>query len=200
MSDAPKLSLTKSAPRISLDKQTRALDGELVVSLTWNQRQGGGLFRRRQDVDLDLACLYELADGRKGVVQALGSAFTSANDGAPIIRLDGDDRSGGGGETMRIDLSRLGELRRVLVFAYIYQGTPSWAAADGVVTMTTPTGQDIEVRLDEADDAARTCAIALLSNDAGALGVQREVRYVGGMQRELDAAYAWGLSWTSGRK
>ena len=26
-------------------------------------------------IDLDLGCLYELADGRKGVIQALGNAF-----------------------------------------------------------------------------------------------------------------------------
>ena len=44
-------------------------------------------------VDLDLGCLYELADGRKGVIQALGNAFGSLNR-RPWILLDGDDRTG----------------------------------------------------------------------------------------------------------
>jgi len=44
-------------------------------------------------VDLDLGCLYELADGSKGVVQALGNSFGSLTS-PPYISLDGDDRSG----------------------------------------------------------------------------------------------------------
>ena len=50
-------------------------------------------------IDLDLGCLYELNDGRKGAVQALGNAFGSLTN-PPFISLDGDDRTGdsvGGG-------------------------------------------------------------------------------------------------------
>ena len=88
-------------------------------------------------IDLDLACLWEFSDGSKGVVQALGNAFQAPYQGAPIIRLDGDDRSGAvtGGENMFIDLSRVNEIRRILVFAFIYEGVPNWASADGVVTL-----------------------------------------------------------------
>ena len=80
-------------------------------------------------IDLDLACLWEFTDGSKGVVQALGNAFQAPYRGAPIIRLDGDDRSGSGtgGENMFIDLSRVDEIRRILVFAFIYEGVPNWA-------------------------------------------------------------------------
>lgn len=42
-------------------------------------------------VDLDLGCLYELADGSKGIVQALGNSFGALNT-HPFIQLDGDDR------------------------------------------------------------------------------------------------------------
>src|SRR5690606_40105293 len=62
-------------------------------------------------VDLDLGCLYELADGSKGVIQALGNSFGALNT-PPYIHLDGDDRTGSstGGENMHINRS---EERRV---------------------------------------------------------------------------------------
>jgi tellurite resistance protein TerA len=153
-------------------------------------------------IDLDLACLYEFEDGSKGVVQALGNAFASKNSGSPIVTLDGDDRTGTSteGENLRIDLSRVAEIKRILVFTFIYQGAPNWAAADGVVTLFPASGPPVEVRLDESDPKARTCAIAMLENSSGDLVVRREVRYIQGGQKELDEAYGWGMRWTAGRK
>ncbi|TXR56480.1 TerD family protein [Quadrisphaera setariae] len=201
-----KVTLTKSAPTISLTKRAGA-GGVLRVNLSWTARSGdqGGFFRRREpDIDLDLGCLYEFTDGSKGVVQALGGSFRAGVAGVPtpVVWLDGDDRSGTreGGENLHVDLAHSALVRRVLVFAYIYEGTPNWAGANGVVTLTPPEGPQVEVLLDEPRAGARTCAIALLTPSAGALSVQREVRYVDGAQPELDAAYGWGMRWTSGRK
>ncbi len=202
-----KVTLTKSAPTVSLSKQQGGgtASGELRVNLNWNTRPASGsLFKRQSSgsIDLDLGCLYELNNGRKGVVQALGNSFVSRNDGTPIISLDGDDRTGQSaeGENLRIDLSRLRELRRILVFTYIYEGTPNWAGASAVVTLYPQGGAPIEIHLDEADPRARTCAIALLESTGTDLSVRREVRYVQGTQSALDAAYGWGMSWTKGRK
>jgi tellurite resistance protein TerA len=201
-----KVTLTKNAPTVSLGKQQGGTaTGELRVNLSWTSRpSSGGLFRRQAaaDIDLDLGCLYEFDNGRKGVVQALGNSFISRNDGTPIISLDGDDRTGqrAGGENLRIDLSRLREVRRILVFTYIYEGTPNWAGANAVVTLHTQGGAPIEIHLDEADQGARTCAIALLESTGTDLSVRREVRYVHGTQSALDAAYGWGMSWKKGRK
>jgi tellurite resistance protein TerA len=201
-----KVTLTKSAPTVSLSKQQGgSARGELRVNLNWISRPAsGGLFKRQAGaaIDLDLACLYELSNGRKGVVQALGNAFRSRNDGSPIISLDGDDRTGESaeGENLRIDLSRLGEIRRILVFTYIYEGTPNWAGANAVVTLFPQGGAPIEILLDEHDPSSRTCAIALLESTGSDLSVRREVRYINGTQSALDAAYGWGMSWTKGRK
>ena len=201
-----KVTLTKNAPTISLSKQgASATSGELRVNLNWISRpHAGGLFRRQSssDIDLDLGCLYELSTGRKGVVQALGNAFSSRNEGSPIISLDGDDRTGESaeGENLRIDLSRLRDIRRILVFTYIYEGTPNWAGANAVVTLYPQGGVPIEIRLDEADPSARTCAIALLESTGSDLSIRREVRYVKGTQSALDTAYGWGMSWAKGRK
>ena len=136
----------------------------------WRHVQAGGA-----GIDLDLGCLYEFTNGRKGVVPALGNCVAVGNEGPPLISLDGDDRSGtnSGGENLSIDLSRLREIRRVLVFAFIYEGTPNWAEASGVVTLFPPAGASIEVQLDESDPKARMCAIAMLDNTGADLSVRR---------------------------
>jgi tellurite resistance protein TerA len=208
-----KVTLTKSAPTVSLTKHGASGGGELRINLNWNPRPGGapqqGGFLKRlaggaqsSSIDLDLGCLYEFTDGAKGVVQALGNAFASRNSGSPIVTLDGDDRSGQNteGENMRIDLNRLADIKRILVFAFIYEGTPNWAGADGVVTLYPAGAAPIEVRLDESDPQARTCAIALLENTGNDLSVRREVRYINGSQSALDQAYGWGMKWQAGRK
>ncbi len=135
------------------------------------------------------------------MVQALGGAFASDPGATPVLRLDGDDRSGSNteGENLFVDLAQLAKLRRVLVFAFIYEGVPSWSAADAVVTLHPQGAAPVEVRLDEHSDA-NMCAVALLENTGGELVVRREVRYVRRGHKELDEAYGWGLSWTPGRK
>lgn len=203
--------LTKSSPNVSLTKHGQAT-GQLRVNLNWNARppgapQGGGFLKRlaaagtSSSIDLDLGCLYELTDGSKGVVQALGNAFRNREAGNPVVWLDGDDRSGtnSAGENLFVDLSQLHRIRRILVFAFIYEGAPNWAAADGVVTLFPAQGPTIEVRLDEARAGAGMCGIAMIQNRAGELSVNREVNYVSGHDK-LDRAYDWSLRWTAGRK
>jgi tellurite resistance protein TerA len=207
-----KVTLTKAAPAVSLTKQGGAT-GLLRVNLNWNASvrgaPSGGILKRlaagaATEIDLDLGCLYEFSDGTKGVVQALGNSFRSrctfSQD--PVIWLDGDDRSGSssGGENLFVNLAHSARIRRVLVFALIYSGTPNWADAAGVVTLYPVSGPQIEVQLNEHDPRSRMCAIAMLENVAGEIQVRREVRYVQGAQDALDRAYNWGLQWTPGRK
>jgi tellurite resistance protein TerA len=218
--------LTKSAPTVSLTKQG-STSGLMRVNLNWNARsadapqppsqpQGGGLLRRMMaaaaapagvtsgGIDLDLGCLYEYTDGSKGVVQALGNTFRDQHGlgSDPICWLDADDRSGAtsGGENLFVDLAKAPQIKRVLVFAFIYSGVANWAAADGVVTLFPAFGPQVEVRLDEADSRSVMCAIAMLENTGGDLSVRREVRYVQGGHKALDDAYGWGLRWAAGRK
>lgn len=201
-----KITLTKSAPTISLTKGAGA-GGQMRINLNWTQggQPAGGFLKRAlgagSAVDLDIGALWETRDGSKGVVQALGNSFGSLHS-EPYILLDGDDRSGQntGGENLLINLDHLSDLKRVLVYAYIYEGSPNWAAADGVVTLFPNGAGPIEVRLDEAANNKRFCAIALLTNDNGSLKINREVQYVSGNQADLDRAYGWGMEWTGARK
>ncbi|MGI8678810.1 MAG: TerD family protein [Jatrophihabitans sp.] len=198
-----KVTLTKAAPTVSLTKHG-GQRGVMRINLNWNARPPAkGLFRKNTQLDLDLGCLYEFGDGSKGVVQALGNSFRAGpKSGADIIVLDGDDRSGmnTNGENMSINLEDLPKIRRILVFALIYEGAANWAAAQGVLTMFPVGAPPIEVQLDDPREGARICAVALLTNDNGELTVRREVNYLNGAQRLLDETYGWGMNWTPGRK
>jgi tellurite resistance protein TerA len=198
-----KVTLTKAAPSVSLTKHG-GVRGMLQVNLNWDARPPErGFFKKTAPLDLDLGCLYEFSDGTKGVVQALGNAFTAVNRGGEqLLRLDGDDRSGSvsTGENLFVDLSDPAKIKRVLVFALIYEGAANWAAANGVATLTPAGAAPIEVLLDDPREGSRLCAIALISNQNGEIVIKREVNYINGAQRALDEAYGWGMNWTRGRK
>src|SRR3546814_10682737 len=55
--------------------------GEIILNLNWTQAEqkkgffGGGA----KNIDLDLGVLFELKNGDKGVIQALGNTFGSFN-------------------------------------------------------------------------------------------------------------------------
>ena len=198
-----KVSLSKERPSISLSKKGGAF-GTVAVNLNWNRGTPAakGLFGRSRGggaVDLDLGCLYEMADGRKGAVQALGGGFGSL-DQPPYIRLAGDDRSGDAsdGEWLHIAGDQWSRLQRVLVYAFIYEGVPNWAATDGVVSISMQGQPPVEVRLDDAQGLSM-CAIALLENVGGDIRVGRQVRYFKG-HSEMDRAFGWGMRWQAGSK
>lgn len=191
-----KVTLEKSSPTISLEKRGASF-GEISINLNWSRARG---WFAGSAVDLDLGCLFELTDGRKGVVQALGRVFGEF-DHPPFMALSGDDRTGdvSEGETLRINGARWADIRRVCVFANIYDGAPNWQKTDGVVLVTMPDQPPIEVRMSEGRNDKRLCGIVMLENEGGRLKATRLVNYVRD-QQELDRAYGWGLRWVAGRK
>ncbi|MGW1864207.1 TerD family protein [Streptomyces mauvecolor] len=208
-----KVTLTKEAPRVSLAKQG-GTSGAMRVNLNWQSRKqfsgwGAKLGRaaaNHSDLDLDLCALYELADGRKGVVQALGNAFGALHQ-PPYIHLDGDDRTGAvaSGENLTVNLDQKDKFRRLLIFVTIYEGARSFADLHATVTLQPQFGAPIEFFLDECTVPSTVCALALITNNNGDLVVQREARYLVpargvSPQRTIDQAYGWGMNWTPGRK
>ncbi|GLF93879.1 TerD family protein [Streptomyces yaizuensis] len=218
------ISLTRRRPAVSLTKQGAAT-GHLRVNLSWRMRasdigapyrERGQLLRRplslfkpevvqahtqsMVNVDLDLGCLYELADGSKGVVQPLGDFLGSTTE-KPYVGISGDDRFGSGsGETAYVNLDHHEEIRRLLFFVYIYDQTPAFDRTHAIVTLYPSSGPRVEIELDERAPQARSCAVFMLENTKGELTVRREVKYVYGFQAELDRLYGWGLQWGRGYK
>ncbi|MFF0200340.1 TerD family protein [Streptomyces sp. NPDC005017] len=208
-----KVTLTKAAPSVSLTKQG-GTSGAMRVNLNWEVRKQfsgwAGKFGRpvamHSDLDLDLCALYELSDGSKGVVQALGNAFGALHQ-PPFIHLDGDDRTGAvsSGENLTVNLDHKQWFRRVLVFVTIYEGARSFADLHATVTLQPQYGAPIEFSLDECTVPSTVCALALITNTGNDLIVQREARYLVpergvSPQRTVDYAYGWGMNWTPGRK
>lgn len=208
-----KVTLTKAAPSVSLTKQG-GTSGALRVNLNWEVRkQFSGWARKlgrpvalHDDLDLDLCCLYELTDGSKGVVQALGNAFGALHQ-PPFIHLDGDDRTGAvtSGENLTVNLDHKQHFRRVLVFVTIYEGARSFADLHATVTLQPQYGAPIDFSLDECTVPSTVCALALITSTGSDLVVQREARYLVpergvSPQRTVDHAYGWGMNWTPGRK
>ncbi|BDD70528.1 hypothetical protein JCM4020_11480 [Streptomyces coelicolor] len=208
-----KVTLTKAAPSVSLTKQG-GTSGAMRVNLNWQVRkQFSGWARKlgrpvamHDDLDLDLCCLYELSDGSKGVVQALGNAFGALHQ-PPFIHLDGDDRTGAvsTGENLTISLDHQRYFRRILVFVTIYEGARSFADLHATVTLQPQYGAAVDFSLDECTVPSTVCALALITNTGNDLVVQREARYLVpergvSPQRTVDYAYGWGMNWTPGRK
>ncbi|MET8082030.1 TerD family protein [Streptomyces sp. NPDC005303] len=208
-----KVTLTKAAPSVSLTKQG-GTSGAMRVNLNWQVRKqfsGWGSKRGRAvamhaDLDLDLCALYELADGRKGVVQALGNAYGALHQ-PPYIHLDGDDRTGAvaSGENLTVNLDHKRDFRRILVFVTIYEGARSFAELHATVTLQPQYGAPIDFSLDECTVPSTVCALALITNTGDDLVVQREARYLVpdrgvSPQRTVDHVYGWGMNWTPGRK
>ncbi|MEV6328709.1 Tellurium resistance [Streptomyces sp. NPDC051909] len=218
------IDLTRRRPSVSLTQQGAAT-GNLRVNLSWRMRtsdiegrpRGSSsllrhplrLFKPEEvqahtqgmvNVDLDLGCLYELADGSKGVVQPLGGFFGDINE-PPYVKLSGDDRFGApSGETIFVNLDHRDEIKRLLFFVYIYDQTPAFDRTHAKATLYPSNGPRIEIELDEHAPQARSCAIFSLENTKGELVVRREVRFVYGFQAELDRLYGWGLQWGRGYK
>jgi tellurite resistance protein TerA len=205
-----KISLTKNAPSVSLTKHG-ATGGHMRVNLNWTARAGvakGLLGKRRRgvDLDLDLCCLWELQDGRKGIIHAIGDM--GALERAPFIKLDKDDRTGAveSGENLHINLDHTKDFKRILVFAEIYDGADDFRGLDAIATLFPVGAPPIEMRMDDCVDASRDAVLALIENVNGELVVRREGRFIlppPGRPRwgkmAVDQAYAWNLEWVASR-
>lgn len=198
-----KITLEKKQP-VSLEKRGGSF-GEIVVNLNWSRKPAGSAggwnpFKKDAAIDLDLGCMFEHLDGHKSVIQAVGKRF-GAFDGAPWIQLMGDDRTGAvsEGENLRINGAHWPAFKRILVFAFIYEGVPNWAAADAVVTLKSPGQPELIVKLDSPAQGQGMCAVALLENDNGRLRVSKLAEYFAG-HRAVDQAHGFGFQWQAGSK
>ncbi|MFG1172599.1 TerD family protein [Erwiniaceae bacterium CAU 1747] len=198
-----KVTLTKEKPAISLTKRDNF--GEIRINLNWHRApaSSGGLkafFGGNKGVDLDIGAFVELNDGSKGVIQALGNTFGAFHD-KPYVHLKGDDRTGSvsDGEWIHINGREWQHIREVLIYAFIYEGVPSWDKTDGVVTLHIPDQPPIETRLTEGQDRRNMCAIARLVNENGNIKVERINQFFKG-HSDMDEAFGWGFRWKAGSK
>lgn len=198
--------LKKQGDKVNLRKPADTPGSQVLINLNWTQppkKKGflASLTGANKGVDLDIGCLFELTDGSKGVVQALGNCFGSLQ-APPYIALDKDDRTGSdiGGENLRLNSAMISQIKRVLIYTFIYEGAANWQQVDGVVTVTCPGNDDIIVRMDEYGSNMRLCVIALLETGSdGGVSIERIVRFFDS-QSQADRAFNWGMQWSAGSK
>ncbi len=194
-----KLTLEKPGERktISLEKGGGG-SGTIHINLNWDRVVKKSFFGGGKEADLDLGCFFELRDGRKGVIQALGGNFGNRN-GEPFIYLDKDDRSGANSDGENLFVLRPDVIQRVLVFAFIYEGVANFSTVNGRLTLREADGSETLIRLDAPRQGATFCAICLISRTQSGIDIVKEARYFQG-HPDADAQYGFGFQWRRGSK
>ncbi len=157
--------------------------------------------KKKANIDLDLGCLYELHDGTRGAIQAFGKMFGDSEN-APYIHLSGDERTGdseGDDEYMLVNGQKWSEIKRILVYVYIYDGALDWAQVKPQIQIAVPNEHPIVVTLSAHMKGLGLCVIANLENIRNGLVVTNYTEYFPG-HNEMDLAYGFGLEWDDGQK
>lgn len=202
--DPPKVNLGKvtlekrgQSQKLSLKKR-----GENVihVNLNWDQQKkkrswfgGGG-----NDADLDLGCFYEMVNGDRGVIQPLGGNFGNRH-GSPWIELDKDDRSGAAADGENMRFYKPDAIKRVVIFAMIYEGSQNFTQVNGRVTVKDTDGNEILVNCDSPDPRLTFCAVCTIHGSSDGISITKEELYFR-HHLDCDNHFGFGFRWTAGRK
>ncbi len=181
----------------------------MLIGVTWDniRTQESGFFGKwfkkvaKVGVDIDIGCLYEMQDGTRGSIQAFGEKFGDFNT-APFISLSGDERTGdaeGHDEYLLVNGRKWHEVKRVLVYLYIYQGAPAWSQVRPQVVIDVPGEHDFYVTLSEHNDQHCLCAVGELHSVRGGIKLTNRTEYFPGHE-EMDRAFGFGLEWKDGQK
>ena len=107
------INLTKGQT-VSLTKSGGGSLTSVNLVLSWEGLSKKGLFggSKKISVDLDASCL--IFDGSRNLIDQVWFKQLASKDGA--VQHTGDDRTGGGGETIRVNLGSLSPTAQSLVF------------------------------------------------------------------------------------
>ena len=170
------------------------------INLNWDNPGGGllqGLFRMGSGggaPDLDLGCMFRMANGNRDVIQPIGGNFGSRNS-PPFIYLDKDDRTGAATDGENLYILRPDLIERVMVFTFVYEGAANFSQVNGRLRIRDQAGNEIVVPLNNPDSSRTFCAICLIENHGDRVEVIKEERYFSG-HREADNHYGFGFEWT----
>lgn len=154
-----------------------------------------------QDVDLDLGCLYEMQDGTRGALQAFGGLHGTF-DQPPFMKLSRDEREGdeeGFDEHIKINGAHWPEIKRLLIYVYIYGGAPHWASARPQIQIQVPNETPMIVTPAVHKSELAVCVIGSLNNIRNGIKLENFTEYYPG-HAEMDRAFGWGLEWEGGTK
>jgi tellurite resistance protein TerA len=207
---APKVNLGKvtldkkgSKGRVSLDKGG-GQQHPIHVNLNWDNPNAGkrvgflGLGGKAPAPDLDLGCMFRLANGDKGVIQPLGERFGSRH-APPYIYLDKDDRTGAASDGENLYIMRPDLIDTVMIFAMVYEGTATFADVNARLTIKDGRGSEIFIPLNSPSPHLTFCSICLIQKKGNEVEITKEEHYVVDHQ-EADMRYRFGFRWVAGSK
>ena len=199
--------------RINLEKPSgKPLTGEIIINLDWNK---GGFFKNLfgNAVDLDLGCFYELRDGKKMLIDGLQFSHGRGGnrhhqtrqgcyDNAPYIWHQGDDRGGGSssGETILVNPNGVSQIKRIIVYTFIYEGVAKWSETNAVVTVKVPGCDDVVVEMGQKSSNKKFCAIAQLDFGTDSSITVKKLVTFHNSHSDCDRAYGWGFNYSPGSK
>ncbi len=214
-----KITLEKKGDTHSIDlsKKSDLTSKQITINLNWSQGKTNkgflsSLFSGSKEIDLDLGCFYELNNGEKTVIDGL--QFSRGRGGSkdkltlqgrytnsPWIWHAGDDRgqSNGSGENILINPTGIQDIKRVIIYCFIYDGVAKWEETNAVVTVKVPGSSEIEVEMGRQSSHHKFCAIAEILFNPNSMQVKKLVTFHNS-HGECDKAYNWGMRWTSGAK
>jgi uncharacterized protein involved in tellurium resistance len=198
--------------KITLEKKGQARSVNLTkgggmqpmhFNLNWSANVEGGKKRgflsgKASAPDLDIGCMFELVTGQKSVIQPLGGYFGD-KDNTPWILLDKDDRSGQAADGENLWVYRPDQVKRLMVFALIYDGAPDFKSVGATLTITDAQGGVTVVHLDNPDANRTFCSICTVTNTGNTMEIRKEELYYRGAH-EADGYFQFGFQWKAGKK
>ena len=199
-----KLEKTGDFHKIDLSKDERANPVQVHVNLNWEAVKNSQgcliekIFGSNSMPDLDLGCMYEMMNGEKGVIQPLGKNFGSKKT-SPYIYLDKDDRTGIANDGENMYIFRPDLIKRVLFFAFIYEGARDFKSVNGRMFFKISNGEEIYLELNNPDSNRSFCVAAFVKNINSQIMIVKEEKYFQG-HRQADEFYQYGFNWQTGKK
>ena len=188
------LPLSEERPKARWNSAQQDEIGEIAATLEW-RGQIGGMQGRPRAFQPALGCFYELADGRKGLVQNWDDH--GQLDAAPFIHLGSVRPDGARGEQkLRVNGSRWPLLRSITLFAHLQADAPNWHASSMRLTLAAPGETPLSLSNDGGPDGKAAIALVRLVNRADGVEIERLMRFAEG-HRELDLDLGWGLRWNT---
>ncbi|HPD83614.1 MAG: Tellurium resistance protein TerA [Alphaproteobacteria bacterium] len=157
--------------------------------------------KRHKGVDLDIGCLYELTNGKRGAIQAFGDMYGSL-DQEPYIYLSGDERTGeaeGEDELITVNGRQWDKIKRLIIYIYIYDGADSWETVKPQIQVRVPGEKPMIVTLKAQREELAVCVVAGLENIRGGIKMTNYLEYFPG-HPAMDRAFGFGLKWEDGQK
>jgi len=166
--------------------------GAITAKLAWSS-QCGGIDGRPRPLELTLGCLYELQDGRRGVVQAWNGK--GRFDGPPFLQLlDAEIAGLSGSQKLRINGERWPQIKRFALFGFIPRGAPSWRASNVSLEISATDRSPVLLELDRGSEGSGMVALILIENRSQTVAIKRLAQFLPG-HHELDRTLEWGLAW-----